>query len=190
MTLLQPDKGLVEAFTAGTLDPEEETALAGQVARVLPAHWMLPNPAVSALSAVIDHLGGEPALLSWLDRHPGLPRLVATAYELIHLLDGISDRPSVVTALSDTRQQIGTPPELAAHLVPDTTGDTLASLAGRIESLLAEEEYGEAVAVTLATAELLQQVAVRAEPLDPSLAALSEQVDRIREKVREVAGVR
>lgn len=99
MTDFKLDRSLVEAFVAGTLDPQGEAELAAQVARVIPFHAMAPNPVAAGLSRIIHHLGDERALLAWLDRHPGEPRLVARLFVLIGLLDRYGDEPAVVTAL-------------------------------------------------------------------------------------------
>jgi hypothetical protein len=44
----------------------------------LPPTGSLSNPTAAALSALTRRLGGESGLLTWLDRFPGLPQLVAT----------------------------------------------------------------------------------------------------------------
>lgn len=85
------DPELIDAFSEGNLDQQGEAVLARRVARVLPAQGSLPNPVAAALSRVVARLGGETALFAWLRSHPGLPRLVATVYALIGLLDRLSD---------------------------------------------------------------------------------------------------
>jgi hypothetical protein len=75
MTAVNLERKLVDAFTSGKLDQSGEAALAGQVAQLLPMHWMLPNSAAAALSKLTKHLGGPAALEAWLDSHPGRPRL-------------------------------------------------------------------------------------------------------------------
>ncbi|MCW2870022.1 hypothetical protein [Actinacidiphila oryziradicis] len=87
------------------------------------------------MSQIIDHLGNQRALLAWLDRHPGRPRLVARLYVLIGLLDLYSAKPAVVTALRELRERTPYPPGLEDYLVPATDDETLASLAFKIESL-------------------------------------------------------
>jgi hypothetical protein len=176
MTQFHLDDRLVEAFNSGALDHEGQAALAQQVAGLLAVHWMLPNPTAAALSTVIRRLGDDSALITWLDRYPGLPRLVAAVYALIGLLDGLSDHPAVVTALEEMRQRIGVPPELEAFLAPDTDSETLAGLAVQIESLLAEEQYDEAVAVAHATVDVLAQVAARAGQVEPDLDDVGERL--------------
>lgn len=191
MTGVYLDDELVDAFRNDTLDRQGEAALAEQVARVLPFHWTLPNPTAAALSRVIDRLGDERKLFDWLGGHPGLPRLTASIYALIGLLDTLSDQPAVVAALRDARQEIGLPSSLEAHLVPDpfapgTGSETLASLAGQIESLLAEERYGDAVQMARATAEMLHYVVSQAAEADPNLADLSGQLERIRHNLNSL----
>jgi hypothetical protein len=185
ITGIRLDDELVDAFCNGTLDRQGEAVLAEQVARVLPFHSALPSPTAAALSRVIDRLGNEQALFAWLESHPGLPRLTASVYALIGLLDTLSDQPAVVGALREARQQIGLPASLEAHLVPDPLApdagsETLASVAGQIESLLAEERLADAVQMARATAEMLQYVVSRAAEADPNLQDLSGQLDRIR----------
>lgn len=195
MTGVYLDDELVDAFRNGTLDRQGEAVLAEQVARVLPFHWTLPNPTAAALSRVIDRLGDEQKLFDWLGSHPGLPQLTASIYALIGLLDTLSDQPAVVATLRDARQEIGLPSSLEAHLVPDPLApgagnETLASLAGQIKSLLAEERYGDAVHMARATTEMLHQVVSRAAETDPNLADLSGQLERIRHNLNtlEVPG--
>jgi hypothetical protein len=185
------DPELIDAFRDGSLDQQGDAVLARQVARVLPAHWSLPNPIAAALSRVVARLGGEAALLAWLGRHPGLPRLVSTVYALIGLLDRLSDQPAVVATLPEVRQQVGLPAYLQAHLVPDpqapdTGGETLASLGGQIELMLAEERYTEAVQLAIATVDLLQQVLARAAHLDPDLADVGGELESIRDSLNNI----
>src|SRR5687767_12904225 len=72
-------------------------ALAEEVAVVLPWHAERPPEIAGQLTRLIRHLGGDDALLRWLDEHPGRPRAVARAYRLAGLLDGISASRAVVT---------------------------------------------------------------------------------------------
>ncbi|WP_462188829.1 MULTISPECIES: hypothetical protein [unclassified Frankia] len=71
MTAFELDSSLVDKFATGDLDPREEATLAEQLARLLAFHWNLPHPLEATLSRIIAHLGGQCALLAWLDRHPG-----------------------------------------------------------------------------------------------------------------------
>jgi hypothetical protein len=104
---------------------------------------------------------------------------VATVYSLIGLLDRLSDRPPVVEALAELREKTGTPPEVAIYLVPETNADTLASLSGQLESLLADGRYTEVIAVSRATVELLTEVVDRARRSEPSLGELLRQLERL-----------
>ncbi|MEU7411277.1 hypothetical protein AB0B40_18465 [Streptomyces sp. NPDC042638] len=97
------DRGQVGAFVAGTLDAEGEAALAHQVARLLPFHWTWPNRVGEGMRQLIDHFGDQRELMAWLDRHPGLPRLVARLYVFMGLLDRYSAVPAVVTAMREYR---------------------------------------------------------------------------------------
>jgi hypothetical protein len=185
MTVTSLDRALVDAFTSGKLDPSGETALAEQVAWLLPVHWTLPNPAVLALADLTRHLGGEAALYDWLDRHPGRPRVVARTYRLIGLLDRISDRPAVVAALAELRERDGDPAGLRGYLVPDTDAATLASLGEQIELLLADDPLEDALRPALSTVDMLQRLAPRVAQLDPSLGSLGAELDQIRHRLVE-----
>ena len=183
MTAFHVDPELVDAFVAGTLDAQGEAALADQVAGLIPFHWEFPNPLAAVLSRITSHLGGEQALLEWLDRHPGRPRLVARLYAVMALLDRFSAEPAVVTALRELRVHTPYPPGLAGHLVPQTTSETLASLAQRIELLLGEGYVDEAVRVAVAAATLLQQLAPRAGELDSNVRHMGELMEQARQDI-------
>jgi hypothetical protein len=187
MTTTGLDRALVDAFTSGKLNRSSETALGEQVARLLPFHWTLPNPTTAALATLTKHLGGQPGLYAWLDDQPGRPRLVARTYRLIGLLDRLSDRPAVVTALSELRARIGDPAALSGYLVPDTTPATLASLSGQIESLLADNRLEDARRVGLSTVDMLAALAARAAELDPDLSGLGEELEQIRHGLMETS---
>jgi hypothetical protein len=163
------DRELVDAFVSGGLSPDEEDVLADQVARVVPFHWNLPDPLVAALSRLTRHLGGEAALLHWLDRHPGRARTVARLYMFIGLLDRLSAEPAVVTALCELRASDPYPPGLAGHLVPQTTTETLADLAQNIEFLVGDGRVDAAARVVDATGAMLEKVMRRAAEVDPDL---------------------
>jgi hypothetical protein len=178
---LAPD--LVDGFVRGTLDPPEDEALAHEVARLLPFHTDLPNPVVAALSSMTEKLGGTPALSAWLDKHPGRPRIVARLYSFVGLLDRITAEPAVVTALTEYRQHTPYPPGLTDHLVPVTSEETLASLGQDIELLLAKDRIDDAVALALATADLLVEVAPRVAELKPELSGLRDEVEMARRYV-------
>jgi hypothetical protein len=176
MTLLNPD--LVDDFVAGRLDRQGEATLADQVARIMPWHWALPPPSVGALTKLLQHLGGEPGLREWLGRYTGRPQLMARVYDLIALLDRISDRASVVGELRRWRERVEAPPELATYMTPDTNEATLASLAGQIEALFGDQP-DEAYQVARAAAAMLRDIAPRVAAVDPDLRHLGDEVQRI-----------
>ncbi|USX53779.1 hypothetical protein [Lentzea sp. HUAS12] len=153
------DPALVRELEEGGLTPVDEQELAEQVARVLPFHAELPHTIAGDLLRVVKHVGGDRALLPWLDDHPGRPRLVARVYRVIGLLDELTARPDVVTALRSVRASDGDPPELAGLMPPATDESTLASLSWRIERLLGETRDEEAVRSAVAAVDLLGQVA-------------------------------
>jgi hypothetical protein len=72
-----------------------------------PAH-----PLAADLSRIEHHFGGEPAVFEWLERHPGRPRLVARLYALVALLDELTDKPAVLTAVGELRERRPYPPGL------------------------------------------------------------------------------
>ncbi|MEU6548579.1 hypothetical protein [Streptomyces sp. NPDC046859] len=181
------DHRQVAAFVAGTLDAEGEAALARQVARLLPFHWTWLSQVAQEMSQIMDHFGDQRELMAWLDRHPGLPRLVARLYIFMGLLDRYSAVPAVVTAMREYRERTPYPPGLESYLVPATDDDTLASIAFKIEELLGEERTGEAVELALATAAWLQQIAPRARELDPEVGDLNELMGQAREDIRAAA---
>jgi hypothetical protein len=95
----------------------------------------------------------------------------------------------------DVRRQVGLPASLEAHVVPDPLApgagsETLASLAGQIEQLLAEERFTGAVEMARAAVEMLEYVVSRAAEGDPKLSDLSGQLNRIRHNLDtlDVAG--
>lgn len=180
------DRALVGAFVAGELDPEDEAALAQQVALLVPFHWNLPTAITEDMTQIIDHLGGQHDLLAWLDRHPGRPRLVARLSVLIGLLDRFSAEPAVVTALGELRARTPFPPGLKGHLVPATDDETLASLAFEIESLLGEARDDDAMGLAMATLAMLQEVAPRAAEIDPKVGEMGELMDEARQDILKV----
>jgi hypothetical protein len=179
------DHSLIDAVAAGRLDRQGEAQLAGQVARVLPFHWTLPNSTMVGLVRLRNHFGGEPGLLDWLDRYPGRPRLVARLYRLTGLLDELSTRPAVVEAVRELRDRVGDPTELTGYLVPDTDSSTLSSLGSRIESLLGEDRVDEAAEVALGSVALLLQAAPRADELDPDLGDLTGRMEQVRRRLAD-----
>jgi hypothetical protein len=178
---------LVDGFVRGDLAPPEEEALADEIARLLPFHTGLPNSVAAMLSRVTQKLGGTAALWTWLDRHPGRPRIVTRLYAFAAVLDRVSAEPAVVTALMELRERTPYPPGLEDYLVPATTAETLSSLAQDIELLLAKDRLDDAVAVALATADMLAEAAPRAAELNPGLAGLRDEVERARRYVVEAA---
>ncbi|WP_432092936.1 hypothetical protein [Streptomyces sp. bgisy100] len=177
------DIALVDAFIAGTLDPQGEATLAQQVAGLMPFHWDLPNKIAEALARLTDHLDGPRALLAWLDRHPGRPRLAARLYVLVELLDQYSARPAVVTAVREVREQTPYPPGLEHHLVPPTDDETLAGLGSAIESLLGDDRPEDAVALARATVAMVQQAAPRAAELDHEVRDLGELMEHVEQDI-------
>jgi hypothetical protein len=184
---LSPD--LVDVFVAGTATPPEEAALADEVARIMPYHAELPNPLVEALSRIMDKLGGEPGLWTWLDRHPGRPRTVARVYAVLGMLDRVGAEPAVATALAEYREQHPDPPDLAPLLVPATSIETLPGVSGEIELLLGEGRLDDAVRAAAAAVELLGELAPRVAELNPALRALGDEAAMARRVLQEaVAG--
>ncbi|MFD1276888.1 hypothetical protein ACFQ51_49195 [Streptomyces kaempferi] len=121
------DRSLVSGFVAGELSQQDEAELARQMAGLLPFHWSQPNSYASITSQVTDHLGGQRELMTWLDRFPGVPRLVARLYVLMGLLDQYSENAAVVTALRELRERTPYPAGLKGYLVPETDDETLAA---------------------------------------------------------------
>jgi hypothetical protein len=183
MADVELDPAIVDAFLTGALDAQGEADLAGMVARVMPFHWRAPNPIQAELSRIIDRLGSEPAVFAWLDRYPGEPRLVARLYRVMALLDQLSDNPAVVEALREFRARIQYPPGLHGYLVPSTDETTLASLAGQIELLLADDRANEAADLAVAAVTMLEEIAPRAAQLDPNLRSLYDQLEQVRGNV-------
>jgi hypothetical protein len=179
------DPELVDAVMRGTADRRAAAALADQVAVVLPWHAELPPEIAGRLTRLIRYLGGDDALLRWLDEHPGRPRRVSRAYRLVGLLDGISACRAVVTALRERRERDPYQPGLERHLPPDTDDAALASLAQHVESLLGQGRDDDAFALALATIAVLQDIAPRALELDPSLGGLAEQLEGLRRAIEE-----
>ena len=179
------DPELIDAVVTHEGDRQAAAALADEVAVVLPWHAELPHEITGHLTRLIRHLGGDDALLRWLDEHPGLPRVVARIYRLVGLLDGISGSRSVIAALRELRERNPYPPGLERYLPPDTDSGALASLAQHVESLLGEGRDDDAVALSLTTIAVLKDLAPRAIELDPSLRGLEEHVEQLRRGIEE-----
>jgi hypothetical protein len=183
MTGWELDRELVDALVADRLDASGQAVLAEQVARVLPVHWVAPGPVVTALSQLVDRLGGERELFGWLERHPGRPRLVARMYMVIGLLDQISDDPAVLAALRELRLRVPFPPGLSGYLIPDTDDGTLAELSARIEAILADDRADEAFRVSVAALATLKEIAPRVGELDHDLSALGSIAEQVRQEL-------
>jgi len=143
-TAFDLDPDLVAAFRAGRLDDEELARLADQVSRVLPFRAELPNPLAASLVRVAERVGGDEALLRWLDGFPGRPRLTARLFWLIDVLDRYSAADGVLEALGELRARDPFPHGLEGHLVPDTASYTLASLGEEIQELLGRDRLADA----------------------------------------------
>jgi hypothetical protein len=187
VSVFRLDPDLLDAVVAGTADERASAALADEVATVLPWHATMPHELAGQLTRLIRHLGGDDALLRWLDEHPGKPRLVARAYRLVGLLDEISASDAVVTALREFREHTRYPEGLEKYIPPDTDTGTLASLAQHIEARLGDDRPDEAVDIAFATIAMLSQVAPRAAELDPELGRLGDVLERLRRDLDEAA---
>ena len=185
VSVFRLDPELVDAVVSGDADPRAVAALADQVATVLPWHASLPPDIAGHLTRLVRHLGGDDALLGWLDEHPGRPRVAARLYQLIGLLDGISGSSAVITALRELRERTPYPAGLEGYLVPDTDSSTLGSLAQQIEELLGNGRPDDALALSLATIAALRDVVPRAVELDPELQGLDTLLEQVRRGVEE-----
>ncbi|WP_431986543.1 hypothetical protein [Streptomyces griseoflavus] len=179
------DEEKVLRFAEDGLDPEEENRLAEEVAEVLPLGWSLSPRAKERLYTVSSHLGGEPQLLAWLDRHPGLPRLIARLTALTGNLDRYSDDPSVVEALRAARAAEPLPAALDGTLPPGTDEETLSDIAYRIDKLLFEQRTEDAARVALATTDWLRAAARRASPASPAVEEMAEFMGHLHEDIRQ-----
>ncbi|MET9902854.1 hypothetical protein [Streptomyces sp. NPDC006446] len=181
------DVSKVAGFTSGTLGPEDEAALADEVAQLLPHHWDLPTKSVEALTPLVDHLGGEQELMAWLDRHPGRPRLTARIYVLLGHLDQYSEDPAVLAAVRHARAQDPYPVRLRGYLTPETNDETLGGLAYRIEELLGDNREQDAIALALATADWLRSAAQNAESPNADVREMGELMDHMHQDISEAA---
>jgi hypothetical protein len=180
------DPELIDAVVRGGADRRADAELADEVATVLPWHAHLPLEMAGRLTELVRYLGGDEELLRWLDEHPGRPRLVARVYRLVGILDAVSGSGSVVTALRELREHKRYP-ALDRYLPPDTDSGSLASLAQHIESLLGDGRDGDAVALSLATTEMLTDLAHRAVEVDPGMRGLEDRLDHLRRELEEAA---
>jgi len=181
------DPELVRAFVQDRLDDAGRAALADEVARLLPFHRQLPHPVIADLVAVTAHLGGDEALLRWLDGYPGAAtgdRAAAPGAQPARSLVGV---PGGVLALEQRRARDPYPHALAGYLLPDTTSGALASLGQLIESRLADDRLDEARCLALRSLALLTDIAPAAAELDRRAAELEHQVRALRDLVAPVA---
>ena len=183
-TAFDLDPDLVAAFRAGRLDDEELARLADQVSRVLPFRAELPNPLAASLVRVAERVGGDEALLRWLDGFPGRPRLTARLFWVIDLLDRYSAADGVLEALGELRARDPFPHGLKGHLVPDTASYTLASLGQEIQELLGRDRLEDAGNLALRALALLSDIAPRAAELDWQAADLGPAVRSLWDRLR------
>ncbi|MER7277278.1 hypothetical protein ABT369_22815 [Dactylosporangium sp. NPDC000244] len=146
-------------FRAGHLDADGEAKLAGQVAYLVGQFEPPCTPVASGLRHIMEHVGGDEALLAWLDQFPGRPRLVTRALELVGLLDRYGDCRPLVAALRQRRVHTPDPPALAERLPPETDESTLSSLGGEIKARLGDDDPTEAAHLALDAARLLADLA-------------------------------
>ncbi|HVV22406.1 MAG TPA: hypothetical protein VHF06_23435 [Pseudonocardiaceae bacterium] len=183
------DPALVTKLTADRLDDDGQAELADQMAVLIMCHVRLPTAVAVRLARVVRHLGGDGALVDWLERFPGRPRITTRLLALIDLLNTVSAEPAVVTALTELRRRTPDPSELRPYLSPDTDDETLAGLAWHIEGLAGDDRLADATALALASAELLRGTAHRARELNPTVPDLAEPASRAAAAVAEaVAG--
>lgn len=173
------DFDLVDAFVDGTLAPSGQDVLADQVAQVIACHWAAPNPVVYALNRLRRHLGGDVQLFTWLEQHPGRPRLVAHIFAVITLLDRNGAYPAVVSVFRELRRREDDPPELKGLMGPVTDEATLVGLSGTIELMLCEGDFRRAADAARAAIGILRKIAPRAAELDPDLRDLARQADKV-----------
>jgi hypothetical protein len=183
-TAFDLDPDLVAAFRAGRLDDEELARLADQVSRVLPFRAELPNPLAASLVRVAERVGGDEALLRWLDGFPGRPRLTARLFWVIDVLDRYSAADGVLEALGELRARDPFPHGLKGHLVPDTASYTLASLGQEIQELLGRDRLEDAGNLALRALALLSDIAPRAAELDWQAADLGLAVRSLWDRLR------
>jgi hypothetical protein len=183
-TAFDLDPDLVAAFRAGRLDDEELARLADQVSRVLPFRAELPNPLAASLVRVAERVGGDEALLRWLDGFPGRPRLTARLFWVIDVLDRYSAADGVLEALGELRARDPFPHGLEGHLVPDTASYTLASLGEEIQELLAQDRLEDAGNLALRALALLSDIAPRAAERDWHAADLGLAVRSLWDRLR------
>lgn len=181
------DNTKIAAFIDGSISTEDETALADEVARLIPHHWDLPTKSVEALTPLVDHLGGQPQLMAWLDHHPGLPRLTARIYVLLGHLDQYSEDPAVLDAVRHARSRNPYPTGLRGYLAPETNDETLGGLAFRIEELLGDNRRQDATALALTTSDWLRRAAQDAESPTSDVRGMGELMGHMHHDISEAA---
>jgi hypothetical protein len=106
---------------------------------------------------------------------------VARLFEVIALLDDVSGRPAIVTALRELREQEKYPEGLERAMPPATDDSTLASVSWQIESRLADGDDDEAFRIAVASVDLLRRIAPRAAELDEDAREIEGIVERTRQ---------
>ncbi|MFG2307379.1 hypothetical protein ACGFS9_01620 [Streptomyces sp. NPDC048566] len=181
------DNAKIAEFVSGEIGTEDETALADEVARMIPHHWDLPTKSVEALTPLVDHLGGQPQLMVWLDHHPGLPRLTARIYVLLGHLDQYSEDREVLDAVRHARSRTPEPAGLRGYLIPETNDETLGGLAFRVEELLGDNRQQDATALALTTADWLRRAARDAENPTADVREMGELMGHMHQDIAEAA---
>ncbi|MET9988756.1 hypothetical protein ABZ061_04200 [Streptomyces mutabilis] len=179
------DEEKVLRFADGALDPADESRLAEEVAEVLPLGWSLSPRAKERLYTVTRHLGGEPQLLEWLDRHPGLPRLTARLVALTGNLDRCGEFPDVVEALRSSRAEDPFPAGLEGVLPPETDEATLSEVSYHIDELLFDRRPQDAARLALATTDWLRAAAGRAADPSPGVSEMGELMGHLHRDIGE-----
>jgi hypothetical protein len=133
---------------------------------------------------VAERVGGDEALLRWLDGFPGRPRLTARLFWVIDVLDRYSAADGVLEALGELRARDPFPHGLEGHLVPDTASYTLASLGEEIQELLRQDRLEDAGNLALRALALLSDIAPRAAELDWHAADLGLAVQSLWDRLR------
>jgi hypothetical protein len=152
----------VEAFCAGQLDEAGEAALAYQVSQVVAFEPLVPNEATTYLERVVRHLGGQSALLDWLDRFPGEPTLVSSSVHLADLLGALSSLDAVVDAIRQIRRESPDAGPIRLVLPPVTDHVTLSDLAEGLLLRLREGDSEGTLALASASLDLVERALDRA----------------------------
>lgn len=179
------DEDKVLRFEDDDLDPAEERRLAEEVSEILPLGWSLTPRAKERLNTVVEHLGGEPQLLQWLDGHPGLPRLTARLFALMGNLDRYSDEADVVEALNSSRAQTPLPAGLEGILPPETGEETLSDIAYHIDGFLSDRHTQDATRLALATTDWLRHTARQVTSASPTVREMSDLMAHLHRDISE-----